>query len=129
MASLAVHPDWVRTEGVLQFAEQVDLSTSQSPEGVGRAIVALASDPEVFGLTGQALTVGPGARYGVDVSFSVEGRGPDVHEGVDQALLVVERRDAGGGQIVHPFPEPGQRAGQAGDVLAGQPLRQRAGRR
>ena len=27
--------DWVRTEGVLQFAAQVDLSSSQSPEGVG----------------------------------------------------------------------------------------------
>src|SRR5438094_879107 len=69
VASLAVHPDWVRTEGVLQFADQVDLSASQSPEGVGRAIVALAGDPEVMGLTGQALTVTDlAARYGVDVS-------------------------------------------------------------
>ena len=69
VASLAVHPDWVRTEGVLQFADQVDLSSSQSPEGVGRAIVALAGDPEVMGLTGQALTVTAlAARYGVDVS-------------------------------------------------------------
>lgn len=42
MASVAVHPGWVRTEGVLQFAEQVDLTGSQSPEGVGRAIAALA---------------------------------------------------------------------------------------
>jgi dehydrogenase/reductase SDR family protein 1 len=69
VASLAVHPDWVRTEGVLQFAEQVDLSASQSPEGVGRAIAALAGDPEVMGLTGQALTVKAlAARYGVDVT-------------------------------------------------------------
>src|SRR5882724_417628 len=69
VASLAVHPDWVRTEGVLQFADQVDLSSSQSPEGVGRAIVALADDQEVMGLTGQALTVTAlAARYGVDVS-------------------------------------------------------------
>ena len=71
MASLAVHPDWVRTEGApWQFADQVDLSTSQSPEGVGgRAIVALAGDPEVMGLTGQALTVKDLAtRYGIDVS-------------------------------------------------------------
>ena len=36
----------MRTEGVLQFADQVDLSASQSPEGVGRAIVALAGNPE-----------------------------------------------------------------------------------
>ena len=69
VASVAVHPDWVRTEGVLQFADQVDLSASQSPEGVGRAIAALAGDPEVMGLTGQALTVKAlAARYGVDVS-------------------------------------------------------------
>jgi len=69
VASVAVHPDWVRTEGVLQFADQVDLSSSQSPEGVGRAIAALAGDPEVMSLTGQALTVKAlAARYGIDVS-------------------------------------------------------------
>ena len=69
VASVAVHPDWVRTEGVLQFADQADLSASQSPEGVGRAIAALAGDPEVMSLTGQALTVRAlAARYGVDVS-------------------------------------------------------------
>jgi len=69
VASVAVHPAWVRTEGVLQFADQVDLSASQSPEGVGRAIAALAGDPEMMSLTGQALCVEAlAARYGVDVS-------------------------------------------------------------
>jgi NAD(P)-dependent dehydrogenase (short-subunit alcohol dehydrogenase family) len=69
VASVAVHPGWVRTEGVLQFAEQVDLSASQSPEGVGRAVAALAGDPELMSLTGQALSVEAlAARYGVDVS-------------------------------------------------------------
>lgn len=69
VASVAVHPDWVRTEGVLQFAAQLDLTGSQSPEGVGRAIVALAGDPELLSLTGQALDVEAlAARYGVDVS-------------------------------------------------------------
>jgi dehydrogenase/reductase SDR family protein 1 len=69
VASVAVHPDWVRTEGVLQFADQVDLSASQSPEGVGRAIAALAGDPELLSLTGQALGIEAlAARYGVDVS-------------------------------------------------------------
>jgi dehydrogenase/reductase SDR family member 1 len=47
----------------------VDLSASQSPEGVGRTIAALAGDPEVMSLTGQALTVKSlAARYGVDVT-------------------------------------------------------------
>src|SRR5215470_15615758 len=69
VASVAVHPDWVRTEGVLQFADQVDLSSSQSPEGVGRAIAALAADPEVMSLTGQPLTIKAlAARYGVDAT-------------------------------------------------------------
>jgi NAD(P)-dependent dehydrogenase (short-subunit alcohol dehydrogenase family) len=69
VTSVAVHPGWVRTEGVLQFAEQVDLSASQSPEGVGRAVAALAGDQELMSLTGQALTVEAlAARYGVDVS-------------------------------------------------------------
>ena len=66
---VAVHPDWVRTEGVLQFAEQVDLTGSQSPEGVGRAIAALAGDPERLSLTGQALPIATLAtRYGIDVT-------------------------------------------------------------
>lgn len=69
VASVAVHPGWVRTEGVLQFAEQVDLTGSQSPEGIGRAIAALADDPEPMALTGQALSVELLAtRYGVDVT-------------------------------------------------------------
>jgi NAD(P)-dependent dehydrogenase (short-subunit alcohol dehydrogenase family) len=69
VASVAVHPGWVRTEGVLQFADQVDLSGSQSPEGVGRAIAALAGDPDLLELTGQALSIEELAvRYGVDVS-------------------------------------------------------------
>ena len=68
VTSVAVHPDWVRTEGVLQFAAQLDLTGSQSPEGVGRAIVALAEDPERLTLTGRALAVEAlAARYGVGV--------------------------------------------------------------
>ena len=59
----------MRTEGVLQFEDRIDLSASQSPEGVGRAIAALAGDPEVMSLTGQVLGVKAlAARYGADVS-------------------------------------------------------------
>lgn len=69
VASVAVHPGWVRTEGVLQFADQVNLTGSQSPEGVGRAIVALADDPDLMTLSGQALSVELlASRYGVDVA-------------------------------------------------------------
>lgn len=67
VASVAVHPGLVRTEGVLQFAEHLDLTGAQSPEGVGRVVAALAADPEVLSLTGRALVVADLAeRYGVD---------------------------------------------------------------
>jgi dehydrogenase/reductase SDR family member 1 len=67
--SVALRPDGVRTEGVLQFARQLDLTASQSPEGVGRVIAALTSDPELLSLTGQRLEVEAlAARYGIDVS-------------------------------------------------------------
>ncbi len=69
VASVALHPGWVRTEGVLQFAERLDLAGSQSPEGVGRVIAALADDPDLLSLTGQQVTVAALAdRYGIDVS-------------------------------------------------------------
>lgn len=69
VASLSLYPGLVRTEGVMQFAEYLDLTESQSPEGVGRVVAALADDPDIMSMTGQALHVGELAeRYGVDVS-------------------------------------------------------------
>ncbi len=69
VASLALHPGLVRTEGVMQFAEHLDLSRSQSVEGVGRAVVELAGDPDVMTLTGSAVSVEQvAARYGIDVT-------------------------------------------------------------
>jgi NAD(P)-dependent dehydrogenase (short-subunit alcohol dehydrogenase family) len=68
VASVAVHPGWVRTEGVMLYAGHLDLTHSQSPEGVGRAIAAPASDPGLLSLTGQALGVEQlAARHHIDV--------------------------------------------------------------
>jgi len=67
VTSVALHPGLVRTEGVLQFAEHLDLTSSQSPQGVGRVVAALAADGDRLRLSGQALTVAGLARdYGVD---------------------------------------------------------------
>jgi NAD(P)-dependent dehydrogenase (short-subunit alcohol dehydrogenase family) len=67
VASVALYPGLVRTEGVMQFAEHLDLSDSQSPEGVGRVIAALAADGKAMALTGRTMTVAELARrYGVD---------------------------------------------------------------
>ncbi len=69
VSSIALHPGLVRTEGVMQFAEHLDLEDSQSPEGIGRAVLALMGDPDLMDLTGRAVAVAELAdRYGVDVS-------------------------------------------------------------
>jgi NAD(P)-dependent dehydrogenase (short-subunit alcohol dehydrogenase family) len=69
VASIALHPGLVRTEGVLQFSDFFDLKDSQSPEGVGRVIAAFAADIDSMALTGQALGVQDLAeRYRIDVS-------------------------------------------------------------
>jgi NAD(P)-dependent dehydrogenase (short-subunit alcohol dehydrogenase family) len=69
VTSVALYPGLVRTEGVMQFAEHLDLTGSQSPEGVGRVVAALAADDDLRSLTGGALAVTDLAeRYGVDTS-------------------------------------------------------------
>ena len=67
MASVALHPGLVRTEGVMQFAEHLELTGSQSQASA--AWSPLAADPAVMSLTGRALAVADLAeRYGVDAT-------------------------------------------------------------
>lgn len=69
VASVALHPGLVRTEGVMQFAEHLDLTASQSPEGVGRVVAALADDVNIMSRNGRALLVADLAElYGIDVT-------------------------------------------------------------
>lgn len=69
VTSVALHPGLVRTEGVMRFEEHLDLTASQSPEGVGRAVAALAEDGDRQALTGQAIDVAAlAARYQIDVN-------------------------------------------------------------
>ena len=55
VAVVSLYPGLVRTEGVLRWAELVDLSNSESPEFVGRAVVALATDPDFLRLSGEVV--------------------------------------------------------------------------
>ncbi len=73
VASVAVSPGWMRTEFVLaghqtdevHWHERPALARTESPRYLGRAVVALASDPQVLERSGQALRVGDLARiYG-----------------------------------------------------------------
>jgi len=54
---VALYPGIVRTENVLRNAEYVDLSNSESPEFIGRAVLALFDDERRTMKSGQALVV------------------------------------------------------------------------
>jgi NAD(P)-dependent dehydrogenase (short-subunit alcohol dehydrogenase family) len=80
VASVAVSPGWMRTEYVLMghqtdeahWQERPALARTESPRYLGRAIAALAADPEVMARSGQVLRVGDLAR---DYGFTdIDGR-------------------------------------------------------
>ena len=76
VAAVAVAPGFMRTERVLvaHAAESFDLSSTETPEYLGRAIAALAADPNVLAKSGRQLTAGELAReYGFT---DVDGRQP-----------------------------------------------------
>lgn len=82
IASIALSPGWMRTELVLErfgtdeaHWQEVDaLAQTESPRYIGRAVVALADDPDVMVKTGQILKVGALARaYGF---CDIDGRQP-----------------------------------------------------
>jgi NAD(P)-dependent dehydrogenase (short-subunit alcohol dehydrogenase family) len=55
VAIVSLYPGMVRTEKVMEAAQWLDLSNSESPEFVGRAVAALARDPDVLRHTGKVL--------------------------------------------------------------------------
>jgi NAD(P)-dependent dehydrogenase (short-subunit alcohol dehydrogenase family) len=55
VTAVALYPGLVRTEGVMRAADFFDLSNSESPQFVGRAVAALAADPQVARHTGRCL--------------------------------------------------------------------------
>jgi dehydrogenase/reductase SDR family member 1 len=65
VAVISLYPGLVRTESVMRFAQFLDLSNSESPQFIGRAVAALAADPEVARRTGQILVAAQvAAEYG-----------------------------------------------------------------
>jgi dehydrogenase/reductase SDR family protein 1 len=74
IAAVSLYPGLVRTERVMQFAQYLDLSNSESPQLTGRAIAALAIDPRIMDSSGQVLvTAALAERYGFT---DVDGRRP-----------------------------------------------------
>ena len=65
VAAVSLYPGLVRTERVMRAAEFMDLSNSESPQFIGRAVAALASDADVMKKSGQVLVAAALAKeYG-----------------------------------------------------------------
>src|SRR4030095_1543763 len=57
VTGVALYPGLLRTEKIMEAAKWLDLSNSESPEFIGRAVVALATDPDVLRHSGKVLVV------------------------------------------------------------------------
>jgi NAD(P)-dependent dehydrogenase (short-subunit alcohol dehydrogenase family) len=74
VAVISLYPGLVRTEKVMQAAEWLNLSNSESPQFIGRAVVALAADPGVREKTGKVLVA---ASLGQEYGFTdIDGKTP-----------------------------------------------------
>ena len=63
VAVVSLYPGMVRTEKVMESAQWLDLTNSESPEFSGRAVVALATDADAMRHTGRVLVVADLARH------------------------------------------------------------------
>ncbi len=71
---VSLYPGLVRTESVLLNAKYFDMSTSESPQFTGRAVAALAADPNIMQKSGQVLVV---AKLAQEYDFDdVDGTRP-----------------------------------------------------
>jgi NAD(P)-dependent dehydrogenase (short-subunit alcohol dehydrogenase family) len=74
VAVVSLYPGMVRTEKIMESAQWLDLSNSESPEFIGRAVVALAADESVLSRTGKVLVAAAVAgEYGFT---DLDGKSP-----------------------------------------------------
>ena len=74
VAVVSLYPGLVRTEKVMEAAQYLNLSNSESPEFIGRAVAALAADPDVLRYTGKVLVAaGLAKEYGFK---DIDGKTP-----------------------------------------------------
>jgi NAD(P)-dependent dehydrogenase (short-subunit alcohol dehydrogenase family) len=74
VAAVSLYPGLVRTEKVMEAAAFLDLSNSESPQFIGRAVVALASDSNIMQKSGQAFVA---AGLAQEYSFTdIDGKQP-----------------------------------------------------
>jgi dehydrogenase/reductase SDR family protein 1 len=71
---VSLYPGLVRTEKVMESAAYLDLSNSESPQFIGRAVAALAADPSVRRRSGRVLVAATMAQeYGFT---DIDGKQP-----------------------------------------------------
>jgi NAD(P)-dependent dehydrogenase (short-subunit alcohol dehydrogenase family) len=71
---ITVYPGLVRTESVMKSAEFFDMSNTESPEFIGLAVAAFASDPDVKRKSG---TIQIAAQVALDYGFTdIDGNQP-----------------------------------------------------
>lgn len=74
VAAVSIYPGLVRTEAIMKSAEYWDLSNSESPQFIGRAVAALAADPGIMEKSGKAFVA---AALALEYGFTdVEGKQP-----------------------------------------------------
>ena len=74
ICSVSLYPGLVRTELVMLAEKYLDLSNSESPQFEGRAVAALAADPQIMEKSGQVLVA---AALGLEYGFTdIDGRQP-----------------------------------------------------
>lgn len=74
VAVVSLYPGLIRTEKVMEAAAWLDLSNSESPQFVGRAVVALATDSKVIEKTGSVLVA---ASLAQEYGFTdIDGKTP-----------------------------------------------------
>jgi dehydrogenase/reductase SDR family protein 1 len=74
VAVVSLYPGLVRTEKVMEAAAFLDLTNSESPQFIGRAVGALASDPNIMQKSGQVLVA---ASLAQEYSFTdIDGKQP-----------------------------------------------------
>jgi NAD(P)-dependent dehydrogenase (short-subunit alcohol dehydrogenase family) len=74
VAVVSLYPGLVRTEKVMEAAAWLDLSNSESPQFIGRAVAALAADRDVMNKSGEVLVA---ANLASEYGFSdIDGKTP-----------------------------------------------------
>jgi dehydrogenase/reductase SDR family member 1 len=74
VAVVSLYPGLVRTEKVMEAAAFLDLTNSESPQFIGRAVAALASDPKIMQNSGRVMVA---AALAQEYGFTdIDGKQP-----------------------------------------------------